>query len=138
MIYYTHAENNDVIRWWGLQMPLYFLLGTLNESGQQMLQRDPDLMCESIKECNFKGAHILGQYAVLGKYDYVMMAEADDNEAVGRLALEIGVKVGLHTETLPAMAIGDFSDGNPDERGRSAQHADAPSGEEWRLPPSDS
>ena len=119
-------------------MPLYFLLGTLNENGQQMLQRNPDVMSETIKECKVQGAHILGQYAVLGKYDYVMMAEADDNEAVGRLALEIGVKVGLHTETLPAMAIGDFSDGDPDARGRSAQHADAPSGEEWRLPPSES
>ena len=48
-------------------MPLYFLLGTLSETGQQMLQRDPDLMSDSIKECNFQGAHILGQYAVLGK-----------------------------------------------------------------------
>ena len=119
-------------------MPLYFLLGTLNATGQQMLQSNPDVMSETIKECKVPGAHILGQYAVLGKYDYVMMAEADDNEAVGRLALEIGVKVGLHTETLPAMAVGDFSEGDSDERGRSAQHADAPSGQEWRLPPSES
>ena len=119
-------------------MPLYFLLGTLNDSGQRMLLRNPDLMVDAIRDCECEGAQVLGQYAVLGKYDYVMMAEADDNEAVGRLALEIGVKVGLHTETLPAMGIGDFSDGDTDERGRSAQHADSPTGEEWRLPPSES
>ncbi len=119
-------------------MPLYFLLGTLNETGQQMLQRNPNLMTETVKDCKIPGAHILGQYAVLGRYDYVMMAEADDNEAVGRLALEIAVKVGLHTETLPAMAIGDFSSGNPGEGDRGAQHAEGPTGEEWRLPPNDS
>jgi uncharacterized protein with GYD domain len=119
-------------------MPLYFLLGTLSESGQRMLQRNPDLMIESIRECNSDDANILGQYAVLGKYDYVMMAEADDNEAVGRLALEIGVKAGLHTETLPAMAIGDMADdesgGGELEEGVSAE---PPSREEWRLPRND-
>jgi uncharacterized protein with GYD domain len=117
-------------------MPLYFLLGTLNETGQKMLLRNPDLMIDTIRDCHCEGAQILGQYAVLGKYDYVMMAEAEDNEAVGRLALEIGVKAGLHTETLPAMAIGVLAE---DERGDDdldAEYADRPTGrtEEWRLP----
>lgn len=116
-------------------MPLYFLLGTLSENGQRMLQRNPDSMIECIRECNSADANILGQYAVLGKYDYVMMAEANDNEAVGRLALEIGVKAGLHTETLPAMAIGglvddDSGDGDMEE----GAAADTPGREEWRLP----
>jgi len=115
-------------------MPLYFLLGTLSETGQRMMQRNPDLMIESIKECNSAAASILGQYAVLGKYDYVMMAEADDNEAVGRLALEIGVKAGLHTETLPAMAIGDLVDEDTGEDELEASVADPPTREEWRLP----
>jgi uncharacterized protein with GYD domain len=118
-------------------MPLYFLLGTLSENGQRMLQRNPDLMVETIKECNSADACILGQYAVLGKYDYVMMAEADDNESVGRLALEIGVKAGLHTETLPAMAIGDMVDDDPGEGDLEAAASQAPAREEWRLPEED-
>jgi len=119
-------------------MPLYFLLGTLTENGQRMLQHNPDLMVDSIRECNSANANILGQYAVLGKYDYVMMAEADDNEAVGRLALEIGVKAGLHTETLPAMAIGDLVDDGPGEAELEASAADPPARGEWRLPRDDS
>jgi uncharacterized protein with GYD domain len=86
-------------------MALYFLLATLNETGQKMLLHNSDQMIETIRDCHCQGARILNQYAVLGKYDYIMLAEADDNEAVGRLALEIGVKAGLNTETLPAMAI---------------------------------
>jgi uncharacterized protein with GYD domain len=118
-------------------MSLYFLLGTLTENGQRMLLRNPDMMIEAIRECDCAGAQILGQYAVLGKYDYVMIAEADDNEAVARLALEIGVRAGLHTETLPAMAIGVRADEEPDDGGQGeARFADLPttSGEEWRVP----
>ena len=116
-------------------MPLYFLMGTLSESGQRMLLRNSDLMVEAIAECRIDGANILGQYAVLGRCDYVMMVEADDNEAVGRLALEIGVKTGLHTETLPAMAIGGRLPRGPgEEEGLAEQLADPPGTEEWRLP----
>jgi uncharacterized protein with GYD domain len=101
-----------------------------------MLQRNPDLMIEAIKDCHCEGAQILGQYAVLGKYDYVMMAEADDNEAVGRLALEIGVKAGIHTETLPAMALGVLAEDDRGDDDLNTQYADSPTGPaaEWRLP----
>jgi uncharacterized protein with GYD domain len=105
-------------------MALYFLLGTLNESGQKMLLHDSEQMIEIIRDCHCEGAQILSQYAVLGKYDYVMMAEADDNEAMGRLALEIGVKAGLNTETLPAMAIGVLIENRPDDEKLDAEFAD--------------
>jgi uncharacterized protein with GYD domain len=117
-------------------MPLYFLLGTLTESGQRTLLRNPDLVIDAIRETACEGAQVLGQYAVLGKYDYVMIAEADDNEAVGRLALDIGVRVGLHTETLPAMAIGVLADGDEDDDSTEEGATARPEGssEEWRLP----
>ena len=35
-----------------------------------------------------------------------MMVEAEDNEAVARLSLDIGVRAGLHIETLPVTSIG--------------------------------
>jgi hypothetical protein len=78
----------------------------------------------------------LSQYAVLGKYDYVIMVEADDNEAVGRLALKIGVKGGLNTETLPAMAIGVLTENRPDDDELDAEFADRPTypTEEGQLP----
>jgi hypothetical protein len=34
---------------------------------------------------------------------------------MGRLALEIGVKAGLNTETVPAMAIGVLIENRPDD-----------------------
>ena len=115
-------------------MPLYFLMGTHSENGQQMLLRNPNLLIESISDCRCPGAQILGSYAVLGRCDYVMMVEADDNEAVGRLALEIGVRAGIHTETMPAMAIGGMVERAPDDAELVEQAAEAPSAEGWRLP----
>jgi uncharacterized protein with GYD domain len=87
-------------------MSLYFLLTNLTPAGQQLLHDNHDLMVEAGRDIEVDGAEILGQYAVLGKYDFIIMVEADDNDAVARLSLEIGVRVGLHIETLPAIAIG--------------------------------
>ena len=101
-------------------MSFYFLLATLSADGQRMVHANRDLVGEAARDVVVDGAEVLGQYAVLGRYDFVMMVEADDNDAVARLSMEIGVKAGLHIETLPAIAIGVFTERDP---------ADAP----WRL-----
>ncbi len=96
-------------------MALYFLLGTLNATGQEMIHSDGDLIITATRDLKIKGAELLGQYAVLGRYDFIMMVEADNNDAVARCSLEIGVRTGLHIETLPAIAIGYLTDRTPDE-----------------------
>ena len=96
-------------------MSLYFLLGTLSVGGRNMLYDDPDLLVNCTRNVNIPGAEILGTYAVLGRYDYVLMVDADDNEAVAKISLEIGVGTGLHIETLPAIAIGFLADTMSDD-----------------------
>jgi uncharacterized protein with GYD domain len=87
-------------------MPFYFLLSRLTDEGRRMVHSNHQMVVDTAREVNVEGAEILGQYAVLGRYDYVMMVEADDNDAVARLSVELGVRSGLHIETLPAIAIG--------------------------------
>ena len=96
-------------------MSLYFLLGSMTATGQQLLHDNHDLVVETARNISVDGAEVLGQYAVLGRYDFVMMVEADDNDAVARLSLEIGVRVGLHIETLPAIAIGFLNERQSDD-----------------------
>jgi uncharacterized protein with GYD domain len=96
-------------------MSLYFLLGTLSYAGQKMVRENPDLIVDATRGIEIEGAEFLGQYGVLGKYDYLMMVEADDNDAVARLSLVLGVRTGLHIETLPAIAIGSLTDRPQDE-----------------------
>ena len=59
-------------------MPLYFLLGTLTTEGRAKVHRNRDLVVESTRRVSIAGAEILGQYAVLGRYDYVMIGECDE------------------------------------------------------------
>ncbi len=94
-------------------MSLYFLLGTLSSGGRNMLHDDPNLLVNCTRNVDIPGAEILGTYAVLGRYDYVLMVDAEDNESVAKISLEIGVGTGLHIETLPAIAIGFLADKSP-------------------------
>ncbi|MSQ07227.1 MAG: GYD domain-containing protein [Dehalococcoidia bacterium] len=120
-------------------MSLYFLLGTLTNEGQRMLHANPRLVIETVQEVRKRGATILGQYGVLGEYDFIMMAEADDNEAVAQLSLEIGVRAGLHMETLPAIPINILAEGEEIGRRGEPEFAEVGPGEsefpaDWRLP----
>ncbi len=101
-------------------MSLYFLLGTLTSAGQKLVSENRNLLVEATRNADVDGAEILGRYAVLGRYDFVIMVEADDNEAVARLSLEIGVSSGLHVETLPAIAVGFLADASPQDPARRA------------------
>lgn len=74
-----------------------------------------NLVVEAARKVSVAGAEVLGQYAVLGRYDYLMMIEADDNDAVARLSLEMGVNTGMHIETLPGIPIGLLTDDGRDD-----------------------
>ena len=115
-------------------MSLYFLMGTSTSSGRRRLRDNPDLIVESIRDCHCEGADILSQYAVLGQYDFVMLAEADDNDAVARLSLEMSVLAGLQIETLPAIAIRLRGDSDPNAVDYEPAYATAQSVSEWTLP----
>ncbi len=96
-------------------MSLYFLLGTLTHDGRTKVHNNRNLVVEAARRISINGAEILGQYAVLGRYDYLMMIEADGNDAVARLSLEMGVSIGMHIETLPGIPIGFLTDGGRDD-----------------------
>lgn len=67
----------------------------------------------------FSGAEILGLYAVLGSIDFVAILEAQDNATAARFTLELGVRAGLQTTTMPAIPIGrleDRADGEPSDQ----------------------
>lgn len=94
-------------------MALYFLLGTLTPQGQKDLNQNPNLITEASRNFSSDGASVLGQYAVLGHYDYVTMVEAGSNDAVARLSAELGAKTGLRFETLTCIR-----NIHPDDTGR--------------------
>ena len=99
-------------------MAIYFLLGKLTEEGQRKLYDNPEAVSDVAATMNVQGAQILGQYAVLGHYDYIVMAVAEENEPIARLSSEFGRRTGLHVETLSGVSVGFLA---PHEHGSTIQ-----------------
>ena len=89
-------------------MAIYVMLTTLTDEGRKTVKANPQRIKEVNKEVEATGVKILAQYAVLGQYDFINILEADSNETVCKLALELGSRGTLQTTTLAAMTLDDF------------------------------
>ncbi|MEX2598492.1 MAG: GYD domain-containing protein [Dehalococcoidia bacterium] len=114
----------------------YILLMTLTPEGREHMLNNPAAVVDATNEVNVSGVVSLGLYAVLGDYDFVHIIEAPDNDAIARYALELGVRAGVHTATMPAVPVAhlqDQYDGDPHaETGAEVDPSMWPRGEERR------
>ena len=123
-------------------MPLYVMLANFTGRGRRMGQDNPDLLGEATAAVETVSSKVLTQYAVLGRYDFVIITEAADNQSAARLSLELSVRAGLNIETLPAMPVGVLSDEEHISMLRDAAVAmNLPAGpdesdnsDDWRIP----
>ena len=105
---------------------LYILLATLTTDGQRKLIDNPDLINDVAQEVDVPGASLMARYMVLGRYDFVIIAEADGPESVARLSLEFGLRAGVHTETLQAINVDLLAGAGEDDIISSLTEAFAP------------
>jgi uncharacterized protein with GYD domain len=89
-------------------MPTYILLSTLTSEGRKTIKERPERIKEVNKEIEDFGATVLEQYAVLGKYDFVNIVKAPNNEAITRVSIELGSRGTIQIMSLPATPIDDF------------------------------
>ena len=89
-------------------MPVYVMLTTLTDEGRKTIKEKPERIKEVNKEVEGMGVKILAQYALLGQYDFVNIIEAPSNEAISKVAIELGARGTLQTMTLGAMSLDDF------------------------------
>jgi uncharacterized protein with GYD domain len=89
-------------------MAIYVMLSKLTVWGRKTVKERPHRIKEVNKEVEAMGAKILQQYVTLGNYDFVNILEAPDNETISRVAIELGSRGTLDTETLAAMKLDDF------------------------------
>lgn len=87
-------------------MATYVLLLTMTPEGRDAMVRDGQSLLKAADATRIEGVQWLGLYAVLGRYDFVSILDAPDNQAAARFSLELGVRAGAHIETLPAVPIG--------------------------------
>ncbi len=89
-------------------MPLYVSLTRLTEQGRKTVKGRPERVREVNKEIVSLGGKIVAQYATLGQYDFVTIIEADSNEAVMSISVELGARGTVVVETLPAVEVDRF------------------------------
>jgi uncharacterized protein with GYD domain len=89
-------------------MALYILLSTLTDEGRKTVKSKPERIKEVNKEIEGMGAKVLGQYAVLGMYDFVNVVEAPNNETMVKISVGLGARGTIQIMTLPAMPIDQF------------------------------
>jgi uncharacterized protein with GYD domain len=92
----------------GVFVPIYILLSTLTSEGRKTIKERPERIKEVNREIEAFGAKVLQQYSVLGKYDFVNIVEAPDNDAITRVSIELGSRGTVHIMSMPATKIDDF------------------------------
>ncbi len=89
-------------------MPTYVMLTKLTVWGRKTIKERPERIKEVNKEVEAMGARIIGQYALLGPYDFVNILDAPDDATISRVAVELGSRGTLETMTLSAMTLNEF------------------------------
>ena len=89
-------------------MPTYVMLSTLNPEGVQTIKNNPSRIREVNREIEQLGATVKAQWAVLGRFDFVNVIEAPDEQTMARISLELGSRGTAKYESLAAIPIDDF------------------------------
>jgi uncharacterized protein with GYD domain len=86
-------------------MPVYVALSKLTEEGSKTIKKNPERIREVNSDLEAMGVKVLAQYALLGRYDFVNILEAPDNDTIVRMSVEIGSRGSVQLETMPAVPI---------------------------------
>ena len=89
-------------------MATYVLLTRVTPTGVKTIQSNPRRIKEVNKEIEALGCRIVAQYATLGRYDFVNIVEAKDNETIARVSVNLGARGTVQIETLPAVPVETF------------------------------
>ncbi len=89
-------------------MATYVLLTKVSSAGIKTLQSNPKRIKEVNQEIEAQGARVVAQYATLGRYDFVNIVEAKDNEVIARISVNLGARGTVSIETLSALPVDEF------------------------------
>ncbi len=86
-------------------MPTYIVLGRWSAETFRYRKSVPTAVQEAKLLVQKLGGEIKGWYTVLGRFDEVCIIEAPDGETITRIALAVGERFGVRTETMRAFDI---------------------------------
>ena len=81
----------------------YLLLSTLTTKGRRTLHQHPERIEGVNGEIERLGCRVLAQYALLGRYDFLTVVEAPDNETIAHLSADLGSRGTIELVSMPAI-----------------------------------
>ena len=109
-------------------MAIYILLSRLTPEGRKTVKERPGRIKEVDKELEDIGVRVIEQYATLGRYDFVNIVEAPDNETIGKVSVDLCSRGTVELVTLPAVSVESLVKSL--NRTRAEKMPQAPSGED--------
>lgn len=89
-------------------MPTYIALIRFTQQGIERIKESPGRLDAARKAYEAMGAKVKEFYLVAGRYDAVVVAEAPNDETVAKLALALGAKGNVRTETMRAFTEAEY------------------------------
>lgn len=89
-------------------MPTYITLVRFTQQGVENIKGSPARLDAAKQAFRAMGAELKQWYLVAGQYDAVVIGEAPDDETAMKLALSIGSRGSVRTETLRAFTEDEY------------------------------
>jgi uncharacterized protein with GYD domain len=89
-------------------MATYMMLGNYTQQGMDKIRGAPARLDTAREVMHNMGINLLCWYLTMGRYDFVYIIEAPNDEAVARLALSIGSHGNIRTETTRVFGEQEF------------------------------
>ncbi len=89
-------------------MKTYIVLCNLTQKGIENIKEGPARLDAAKKAFEAVGARIKDFYLVMGRYDMIIVVEGPDDETAAKLALSIGSRGALRSETLTAFPEAEY------------------------------
>jgi len=89
-------------------MPIYIALTNVSAEGRKAIKEDPSRIKANNREIEAMGVKILAQYATLGRYDFINIFEAPNDDTIYKVSLNLTGRGVDKVQTLPAKTIDDF------------------------------
>ncbi len=89
-------------------MATYVLLLNYTQGGIAEIKDSPQRLESSKKAWKTAGGEIKHWYLTMGEYDAIVIAEAPDDETAARMALAMGARGHVRTQTLRAFDEADY------------------------------
>jgi uncharacterized protein with GYD domain len=89
-------------------MATYITLASWTQKGIEAVKESPARLEDAKKAFNAMGAELKEFYLVTGQYDMVILSEGPDDETMAKVALAIGSKGSVRTQTLRAYTENEY------------------------------